>query len=76
MLRRFLVSIFVVILIAVGAVAVAYYFDREPPTMNAEDGYGTEPRLPQPSSTVFPTVDIAQAPDQPRQATNNRGART
>jgi glucose/arabinose dehydrogenase len=61
MLRRFLVSIFVVILIAVGTVAAIYHFDRESATLNAEDGYGTDPKLPPPKSTVFPTVNIAEA---------------
>jgi len=46
MFRRFLVSIFVVILIAVGTVAAVYYFDRESATLNAEDGYGADPKLP------------------------------
>jgi glucose/arabinose dehydrogenase len=65
MLRRLLVSILVVIVIAVGAVAAVYYFDRESATLNAEDGYGTEPKLPPPNATVFPTVNIAEASSWP-----------
>lgn len=65
MIRRFLVSIFVVILIAVAAVAAVYYFDRESATLNAEDGYGTDPKLPPPNATVFPTVNIAEASSWP-----------
>ncbi|CAN7417809.1 PQQ-dependent sugar dehydrogenase [Rhizobium sp. LjRoot254] len=65
MLRRFLVSIFVVILIAVGAVAAVYYFDRESATLNAEDGYGTDPKLPPPNATIFPTMNVAEASSWP-----------
>jgi glucose/arabinose dehydrogenase len=65
MLGRFLVSILVVILVAIGAVAAVYYFDRESATLNAEDGYGTNPKLPPPNATIFPTVNIAEASSWP-----------
>ena len=46
MVRRFLVSIFVVIGIAIAAVAAVYYFDGERATIDAEEGYGTDTELP------------------------------
>ena len=61
MVRRLLVSIFVVIGIAIAAVAAVYYFDRESATLDAQEGYGTDPKLPPPNATVFPTVNIAEA---------------
>ena len=65
MLGRFLTSLLLVLVIIALVVAGVYYFDRESATLNAEDGYGTDPKLPPPNPQIFPTVNVAEASGWP-----------
>ena len=65
MLRRFFTSILVILIIIGATTGVVYYLDKESATLNAEEGYGTSPKLPPPNPQIFPTVHIAEASSWP-----------
>lgn len=65
MLRRFVTSVVVIFIIVAATIGAVYYFDRESATLNAEEGYGTDPKLPPPNAQIFPTVNIAEASSWP-----------
>ncbi|MBX9456279.1 MAG: sorbosone dehydrogenase family protein [Rhizobium sp.] len=61
MLRKILYFVVLIIVIGVGGLFAVFYFDRETATVDLADGYGTDPKLPPPNPTTFPTVNIAEA---------------
>ena len=65
MLRRFVTSVVVILIIIAATIGAIYYFDRESATLNAEEGYGTDPKLPPPNPQIFPTMHIAEASSWP-----------
>lgn len=61
MLRKVLYFLIVVIIVAVGGTLGVFYLDRESATVDIAEGYGENPKLPEPNPTTFPTVNVAKA---------------
>lgn len=61
MLRKVLYFLILIVIVAVGGTLGAFYLDRESATVDIADGYGTNPKLPKPNPTTFPTVNVAKA---------------
>ena len=60
---RKLAAIIVVLLIIAGA--GFYFLSGESATLAVEDGYGPNPKLPEPNHTLIPTVNLANASSWP-----------
>ncbi|MDB5526731.1 MAG: sorbosone dehydrogenase [Rhizobium sp.] len=65
-MRRFFRNLLLLILVLLVAAGAYVYFDRESATLNAEEGYGPNPKLPDPNPTFIPTVNIAEASSWPK----------
>ena len=58
-MKRILIAIAILVVLAVLAAVAVFFMSREEATVPVEEGYGANPTLPEPSATLVPTVDIA-----------------
>jgi glucose/arabinose dehydrogenase len=61
MFRKILYFFLILAAVGIGGLLIAFYYDRESATVDIAEGYGTDPKLPPPNPTTFPTVHIAEA---------------
>ena len=61
MFRKILYFFLILAAVGIGGLLIAVYYDRESATVDIAEGYGTDPKLPPPNPTIFPTVHIAEA---------------
>ena len=60
MIRKIVSVLVVVVVVCAGGVLMAFYYDSESATVDVAEGYGTDPKLPPPNRTTFPTVNVAE----------------